>query len=91
MLNNKAFWNILKSIVILGWILLFMLASIGSGAFVLVARIAILVLILIHLSELTVSLPIGRENNLTTRRIVINTLVFGFTWWTPLRRGVIDE
>ena len=45
-------------------------------------------LIVLHLFEMKTALKIGREKGLTDRRIILKNLVFGFTWWVPLKRGI---
>lgn len=55
------------------------------------AWIAVLLIwAIIHPLEIAVSYRIGKEKNLSTARIVIMTILFGFTWWLPLRQGIID-
>jgi hypothetical protein len=47
------------------------------------------VIFLLHVFELKTALAVGREKGLSTRRIVLKNLVFGFTWWVPLKRGIL--
>jgi len=44
-----------------------------------------------HPLELALALGIGRARGLSTLRTVIKTLLFGFTWWLPLKLGVIKK
>ncbi len=90
MLNNKTFYLILRSSVLLIWIVLIILAVTG-GSLAVVGGVAFLVMLLLHMAELPISMSIGREKKLETRRVVFKTLVYGFTWWLPLRKGIIDE
>jgi urea transporter len=41
-----------------------------------------------HPLELAISLPIGREKGLKPEWAAAMTLLFGFTWWLPLKRGM---
>jgi hypothetical protein len=44
-----------------------------------------------HILELAVSLPIGKAKGLPVKTIVIKTIVFGITWWLPLKMGYIEK
>jgi uncharacterized protein YhhL (DUF1145 family) len=42
-----------------------------------------------HPLELFISIPIGRKAGVSLPVIVIKTLLFGLTWWKPLKKGII--
>ncbi|MBN1365348.1 MAG: hypothetical protein JW976_11130 [Syntrophaceae bacterium] len=44
-----------------------------------------------HLLELAASIPIGKSKGIPVRIVVIKTIVFGITWWLPLKLGFISE
>ena len=44
-----------------------------------------------HPMELALALAIGKARGLSILRTVIKTLLFGFTWWLPLKLGVIKK
>ncbi len=48
-------------------------------------------LVLLHLSEMRTVLRIGEEKGVGLARILVMNLLFGFTWWVPLRMGVIER
>ena len=48
------------------------------------------VFLLLHCAEIPVSLKIGKTKGLSTATVVANTLIFGFTWWVPVKMGVFD-
>ncbi len=48
-------------------------------------------LIVLHLFEMKTALKVGREKGLSNRRIIIKNLIFGFTWWIPLKRGIFNK
>jgi hypothetical protein len=48
-------------------------------------------LIALHCIEMKTALKIGRSKGLTDQRIVIKNMLFGLTWWIPLRRGIFDK
>lgn len=89
MLKSRGFWIILMlaamGLYLLGfglWIFS-SIPWIGAG---LVAGI-----LMLHIFELKTALIIGREKNLSTTRIYLMNLVFGFTWWLPLKKGVFNS
>ena len=48
-------------------------------------------LFVLHLFELKTALRVGHAKGLSDMRIVIMNLIFGFTWWVPLKRGIIQK
>ncbi len=46
-------------------------------------------LLVIHAAELPISLKIGKLSGFSHKTVVLNTLLFGFTWWLPVKRGII--
>lgn len=48
-------------------------------------------LFLLHVFELKTALQVGRDRGLSKLRIVILNLLFGFTWWVPLKQGIITK
>ncbi len=91
MLNNKYFWLLARNTVLLTWIALFFGAFGISTQVNWIFKISIVVLLLIHSAEIPISLKIGKDKQLPTRTIIIKTLMFGFTWWLPLRKEIISE
>ncbi len=49
-----------------------------------------IILLALHASELFVSFKVGKEKNLNSQTIIIKTLIFGFTWWVPVKKGIIE-
>ncbi len=45
----------------------------------------------VHPLEIFISWDIGKSKNLSFVRTAIKTILFGFTWWLPLKMGVIDK
>ncbi len=50
-----------------------------------------IVLVFLHAAELPISLKIGRENGLSAQTVVIKTMLYGFTWWVPVKKGIIER
>lgn len=88
MQNSKVFW-----ILLMGSALGLYLLSFGFWVFSsdttrwVGAGVAFLILI-VHICELKTALRIGRNKALSDNHIRLMTLVFGFTWWLPLKLGI---
>jgi len=89
MLNSKVFWAIMMSSA-LGLYLLGLGLWIFSSMRWLGAALVLGILFL-HILELKTALQVGREKNLPDARIWIMDLIFGFTWWLPLKKGVFSS
>lgn len=46
-------------------------------------------LVVLHTAEIPFIKNIGLEKNIPFSTIVVKTLLFGFTWWLPLKKGII--
>ena len=90
MLDTRSFWNILMFGAILLWVAVIVA---GNLLFESLAGKALLpvVLLLMHLGEIPISSGIGKAKGISMLQIVIHTVIFGFTWWVPLKRGVIQQ
>ncbi|MRR29701.1 hypothetical protein EG834_05110, partial [bacterium] len=79
-MNKKlAFWLLVQASTILLYILL-----IGGGYAIhqpLLGWCLYATLFVLHVFELKTALKIGREKGLSTLRVVVMNLIFGFTWW----------
>jgi hypothetical protein len=97
-MKSKAFWYALMSGAIAGWIFVFagVLAALAGSPYWTVPAlgipwIAFCVIWASHLFEIPVaSWRAGKERGLKPARTVLMTLVFGFTWWLPLKKGILD-
>lgn len=93
MLRNRLFWTgFLMPGSLAGW------AFVIAGFFVPfegIAGIAWLVMLpvwtIVHPLEIIMSYKIGKEKNLSIAWTAVKTILFGFTWWLPLKMGVIDK
>ncbi len=91
MLNSKLFWFLFRNSVLLVWIVLFLFAFGLSTPISPLFRTALVILLLIHAAEIPISLGIGKEKQLSTGIIIFKTLLYGFTWWIPLRKNLIEK
>jgi hypothetical protein len=44
-----------------------------------------------HLFELAISIPIAKSKGISLKTSIIKTIIFGITWWLPLKFGFICE
>ena len=94
MFKSKLFWYaVLMPGSIIGWLFIVfgLVYPIGNELALLVWKFFLILLTVTHPLELFISIPIGNKAGLSTTRTVINTLLFGFTWWLPLKLGVIEK
>jgi hypothetical protein len=60
------------------------------GDFIL-SRIFFIGLLIIHALEIFISWKIGKDKQVPPSMIILKTILFGFTWWVPLKKGIIDR
>ncbi len=48
-------------------------------------------LIVVHIAELPFALKIGKGNGLSVQTVVTKTMIYGFTWWVAIKKGIIDK
>ncbi|MCU0844975.1 MAG: hypothetical protein MUC76_08630 [Spirochaetes bacterium] len=89
MIGKKAFWYMLMA----GAIGLYLLVLAGfyfipDTAVVGAVLVGILVL---HASEIPHAGRIARPKGISMRTAAVKTMLFGFTWWLPLKKGIIDR
>lgn len=88
MMDNKHFWLAQN---------IFLLAVYACG----IAHIAMgdadaimvwvgAILLVIHVLEIPLAYLVLREQNPAPLKLAVHTLLFGFTWWLPARRGVYE-
>ena len=83
----------LKGVPIVGWILVFIgvifppeNVFIRIGWFIILFACAGL-----HTIQLLFSVPLGRRMGLGYPEIIFKTLLFGATWWMPLKNGILAK
>lgn len=89
MLDKKFFWHTLMA----GAIGLYILVLAGFYFIpntVLVGAVLAGLLVL-HASEIPHAGRIARPRGIGMRTAAIKTMLFGFTWWLPLKKGIIDR
>ena len=93
MFKNKLFWYVNMGGSLLGWIFAI------SGFFCPFQNEGLKIIWLVvvfgwpigHFLELFISLPIGKKAGISPGKIIVHTMLFGFTWWLPLKLGVLKH
>lgn len=89
MSNKPAFWYFVQGSTIALYVLL-----IGGGYLLgkpLIGWGLYGALLLLHIFELRTALKVGAEKGVSKMRTVLKNLLFGFTWWVPLKRGILQK
>jgi len=92
-MNKQKIWKGMMAGSIIGWLFIFwgVFFPFEGGILKILWFCVLPVLTILHPLELAISLPIGKEKGLTPEQVFIKTMLFGFTWWLPLKLGVFDE
>ncbi|KQC07061.1 MAG: hypothetical protein APR62_07085 [Smithella sp. SDB] len=94
MFNNKLFWTIfMMPGAILGWLFIIfgLLYPIENELLRKIWIIIVCIWCIGHPLELILSIPIGKKAGISTGTVFLKTMLFGFTWWLPLKLGVLDK
>jgi len=93
MIKNKLFWQGQMGFAVAGWVFIFwgVLAPFSIPAMVFVWWAVLLLWAVGHPLELITALPVGKKAGVSLERTIAMTLVFGITWWLPLKLGVFDR
>lgn len=90
-MNSKVFWHALMVGAIALWITV-VLAAILVPSFSTIAWIIFIALAVLHLLEFPLaSKEISAAKGIPGRTAFIKTLLFGFTWWLALKKGIFDK
>ncbi len=93
MLDNKSFWigNMMFCLVLWVFVIFGVFYSFESHEVTIAWWAITLALVIGHTFELIISIPIGNNAGISLQKTIINTIIFGFTWWVPLKRGVFKQ
>ncbi len=87
--GNKLFWHGNMIGAVAGWCFILWGAATGlTGAVHVLWVVVALLWIVGHPFELVFALPVARKAGFPVSKAVIMTLVFGITWWLPVKLGV---
>jgi uncharacterized protein YhhL (DUF1145 family) len=93
MLKNKGFWYILMSGALAGWAfsIVGLVKPMKNETLKKIWKMIFCSWVFGHPLELALALGIGKAQGLSRTRTILKTLAFGFTWWLPLKLGVIKK
>lgn len=89
MLEKKGFWYLLMAGALVLWAWALLAGLVFSSSFSGLALVVLAALLVTHVAEIPLSSKVGREQGLSTSRVVVMTVIFGFTWWVAVKRGVL--
>ena len=92
-MNKQIFWKGMMAGSVAGWLFIFLgiFFPFESGLMRDLWWVVMLGWAILHPLELALSIPVGKQKGLTPQHIFVNTMVFGFTWWLPVKLGVFDD
>ncbi len=90
-MNSKIFWQLLMTGAIGLWIISLVAGYLLFPENHLKAWGFFIGLVILHSAELLTSLKIGKEKGLSVRTVITKTLLYGFTWWVPIKKGIMDK
>ena len=86
---EQRIWYVLQAGVVVFWL---MVALVGLlGFYVPFLTILAGIILLAHVLEIPLAFNRLRPKNLPAGKVVLKTLIFGFTWWLPLSKGYTQE
>ena len=94
MFKSKIFWYLfIMPGALLGWLFIIygFVCPINQEAVHTLWLIITGIWVITHPLELILSIPIGKKAGISTGTTIIKTLLFGFTWWVPVKMGVLDK
>lgn len=86
MMDSKGFW-IFNNVVILafyGFAAALLMAGNMQHWIVLVAA----AILIAHVLEIPLAVKVLKDKNPSFGRLAIGTLLFGYTWWVPAKKGI---
>jgi hypothetical protein len=90
-MSSKGFWYALMAGAIGLWITV-ILAAILVPSISIIAWIVFIALAALHLLEFPLaSKEISEAKGISGRTAFIKTVLFGFTWWLALKKGIVDK
>lgn len=86
-MSGERIWYALQLGLVAFWLLVPLLGLIGYS--VPLFNLLALIIFFAHVLEIPLAINKLRALDLSKGKISLNTLVFGFTWWLPVSKGLI--
>ena len=92
-MNKQTFWKGMMAGSVAGWLFIFwgIFFPFESGLIRGLWWVVMLGWAILHPLELALSMPVGKQKGLTPQHIFVKTMVFGFTWWLPVKLGIFED
>ena len=92
-MRNPKFWKMMMAGSVFGWLFIFygVFFPFQGGVINIIWWCVLLAWVILHPVELMSSLPVAKDKGLSPERAFVKTMIFGFTWWVPLKMGVFDD
>jgi hypothetical protein len=92
-MKSPKFWKLMKAGSVLGWVFIFygIFFPFHSGALKIIWWCVALGWGVGHPLELASSIPIAKSKGISLETAFVKTMIFGFTWWLPLKMGVTQD
>lgn len=94
MFNNKLFWYFfMMPGAILGWLFIFfgVVFPIADGTVRTIWLVITCIWVIGHPLEMILSIPIGKKAGINAGTSILKTMLFGFTWWLPVKMGILGK
>ena len=86
MMDSKAFWLVNNAALLAIYGVAATLFSQGQDSHWLVILAA--VILVAHVLEIPLAMKVLKDKNPSMGRLIAGTVLFGFTWWLPAKKGV---
>jgi len=90
-MNSKKVWIFLMIQALVLWVAVIILGDYLFPEDRFKSLIPFLFVFGLHVVELPIACKIGMGRKLPITRTIIKTLLFGFTWWVPLKKEIIHK
>jgi len=90
MMRSVYLWKILMAGAVVLWLFALLAGLVFYSEHGPAAWALFFVLIVIHILEIPLCIRLGRKHGVPAGAAVIRAMVFGFTWWVPLKRGILN-
>lgn len=86
MMDSKAFWLANNAVILALYGVAAVLFSQGQDSHWLVILAAVIVVA--HVLEIPLAMKVLKDRHPSMGRLIVGTVLFGFTWWLPAKKGV---
>lgn len=92
MFKSELFWKVQNLMSVAGWIfIIFGSLNPFEGSIYNVWLFIFILWGIGHPLELIISIPIGKNAGVSIGTSILKTILFGLTWWYPLKKGIIKK